>query len=401
MFEASLTILILVALEGIKRLVTWTPHASDYFYFNLFSCMQVFVLVGCILVLITRPLLKRFIKRRFFLWQLLGYVLLVLLMEWGCSYLLNHPRSIPNALFPSFKFYYDHFECRIIQYEPAHTRYDTALYYTLKSNVSFTYSNREYDNAFATNSKGLRDDEASLTQPRIICLGDSYTLGWGADEQQSYPAMVERQTGLKVLNAGMSSYGTARESRLLSTLDTSQVQYVIWQYCANDQEENEAYITTYRSSPSHTPQSLDSVMELHAWTRQYFPCRHLFTLAKLSANQLVNDLSLPMKPAPAPPTADSVFERNARDFLSIVTTSSVDLVRTKIIVLELGPFPIEGRFIHHLKNLVQQRGLTQSFLFIDASTLLSKDDFYILDVHLNQQGNRKVAEALTRMINGL
>lgn len=397
MRKVIITLILLLVLEGIKRLVAWSEHPSDYFFYNLFSCLQLFLIIGLIFILITRPLLKRFIKKQLFLWQSLGYLLLILLLELGCGWLLSHPRSIPLTLFPAFKFYYDHFECRIIQYEPAYTRFDTALYYSLRGNANFIYRNREYADRFSTNSKGFRDSEASLAGPDIICLGDSYTLGWGAGEATNYPALLEAQTGLDVLNAGMSSYGTARESRLLSTLDTSQVKYVIWQYCANDDEENDFYLRNGRVLPPHTPRQLDSVMDLHAWTRRYFPGRHFFTIAKLSASRLLQSLP-PIRTAPSPTDTDSSNVRRARDFLDIVAGSAVDLSKTTLIVLDLGPYPLSPGFIHQAKNLASQRGLDSSILFLDCSAILTKEDFYTLDVHLNSQGNRKIAEALARMI---
>ena len=248
-------------------------------------------------------------------------------------------------------------------------------------------------------------------QPKIICLGDSYTLGWGADEQQAYPGLVEKQTGLKTLNAGMSSYGTARESKLLSMLDTSAMECIIWQYCSNDADENRQYFKTGiakdSSSPElaihsleeHTPRQLDSVMELHAWTRRYFPGRHFFTLSKLIVKQFTGKLPLPMQMASAPPESDEEKLQRAKDFIDIVT-ASVNFSKTKVIVLELSPYPLDSSFISLAKKLANDRGLGSFISFVDCSTFLTKDDFYTLDVHLNAQGNRKVGEALIREIKG-
>ncbi|HEY6505513.1 MAG TPA: hypothetical protein VIZ28_16175 [Chitinophagaceae bacterium] len=49
-------------------------------------------------------------------------------------------------------------------------------------------------------------------------------------------------TGEKVLNAGMSSYGTARELKNLYRLDTSGLQTLIIQYGRNDEVENEQFV---------------------------------------------------------------------------------------------------------------------------------------------------------------
>lgn len=388
-------VLVLLSLEGIKRLIMRTQDAADLFYYNLLSCLQLFLLLGSVFILITYPLLKRAIKRRLLLWQSTMYIVLVGVLELFAAYLLDNPKSIPSALLPAAKYYYDHFECRIIQYEPAFTRYDSTLYYSLKSNARFTYRNHEYVNEFVTNSQGFRDDEASLSGPEIICLGDSYTLGWGADESQSFPAILEKRTGLRTLNAAMSSYGTAREGKVFSGLDTSRLKYIIWQYCFNDEEENETFLRNGRVLSKHPPQSLDSVMDLHSWTRGYFPGRHVFTMGKLLMNRSVMRSSGPT----GGPTRNEVGQKKqASLFMDVVSGSGIDFSKIKVIVLDLGPYPLQDHFIDEVRSVAAARGLSDSFLFLDCKAILAKDDFYTLDVHLTPEGNRKVAEALAGVI---
>ena len=183
----------------------------------------------------------------------------------------------------------------------------------------------------------------AMMSPRLasqVSFALAILIQWGGERMSNnlIPGILKQKTGFSVLNAGMSSYGTARESMLLSQLDTSQVKYIVWQYCANDAEENHAYIPNHRLSP-HTPQNLDSVMQLHAWTRRYFPGRHFFTLAKLSLSNWIESMSSPRRETPASPAVDSTYYQQARDFLSIVNRSAIDAAKTKIIVLELGPYP--------------------------------------------------------------
>ncbi len=57
----------------------------------------------------------------------------------------------------------------------------------------------------STNSLGLRSPE--LASPaagqRILCIGDSVTMGWGVADDQTYPAHLARILGTEVINAGM------------------------------------------------------------------------------------------------------------------------------------------------------------------------------------------------------
>jgi len=57
-------------------------------------------------------------------------------------------------------------------------------------------------------------------------------------------------TGLRTLNAGISSYATAREIALLDRLDTSRLKCHVIQYAHNDLEENASFFLADRQIPS-------------------------------------------------------------------------------------------------------------------------------------------------------
>jgi lysophospholipase L1-like esterase len=63
-----------------------------------------------------------------------------------------------------------------------------------------------------TNSLGLRGPEPRHDgSPRILALGDSCTMGWKVRQDESYPAVLEKQleaagTRVQVLNAGVPGY---------------------------------------------------------------------------------------------------------------------------------------------------------------------------------------------------
>jgi lysophospholipase L1-like esterase len=57
----------------------------------------------------------------------------------------------------------------------------------------------------STNSRGLRGPEVRdpKSGPRILCLGDSVTFGWGVPYEASYPALLSDALGLEVIDAGV------------------------------------------------------------------------------------------------------------------------------------------------------------------------------------------------------
>ena len=116
-------------------------------------------------------------------------------------------------------------------------RYDPQLAYILRRREC-SYEETEYETTFHPNSAGLRDDETSLHDPDIVILGDSHALGLGVSQDETFAALLEKGSGLKVLNTGVSSYGTAREMMLFRRLGISNTDYIIIQYCRNDFNEN-------------------------------------------------------------------------------------------------------------------------------------------------------------------
>ncbi len=101
---------------------------------------------------------------------------------------------------------------------------------------------------FRTNARGWKDRDHSLAKPpgvfRIVVLGDSYTYGLVAVDQQ-YTTRLEamlRQNGwpqCEVVSIGVSGWGT---DQALEALISEGVQYrpdlVIYQFCSNDLLEN-------------------------------------------------------------------------------------------------------------------------------------------------------------------
>src|SRR3954447_9642508 len=134
---------------------------------------------------------------------------------------------------------YRHFNRALIQFNPECARYDPDVTYTLKP-PGCTFGNLEFDNTYSVNHAGLRDSEENLVAPDVIVIGDSHAMGWGVNQDQSFPRVLAQRTGLKVLNAAVSSYATVREMRMLDRLDSSHLKVLVIQYADNDQPENRA-----------------------------------------------------------------------------------------------------------------------------------------------------------------
>lgn len=74
----------------------------------------------------------------------------------------------------------------------------------------------QYDTSARINSRGLRDREIVPARTgagvRVLCLGDSFTWGWGVGDDETYPKVLERELpGSEGINAGVCGWGTAQE----------------------------------------------------------------------------------------------------------------------------------------------------------------------------------------------
>ena len=66
----------------------------------------------------------------------------------------------------------------------------------------------EFDTEVATNRLGLRGPEVGPKQGlRILALGDSFTFGVGAGQEETWPARLSEILGAEVLNAGAPGFG--------------------------------------------------------------------------------------------------------------------------------------------------------------------------------------------------
>jgi hypothetical protein len=130
---------------------------------------------------------------------------------------------------------------------PSFTRYDPYYGQLLKQNFSGLRVTPEFTMRLTTNAAGFRGpqgDISSKSKP-ILFLGDSFTMGYGVNDGEEYPALVRkalRKSGSKmssVINAGMGDNGNGRWVKFLRT-EGSKIDpgIVVLQVHANDFQNN-------------------------------------------------------------------------------------------------------------------------------------------------------------------
>lgn len=396
-----LVITIWLVLQIIQVVLNRQSPNSISFQQTVVGTLQWLTLVWFILsVLIDLVLIKKKTAKRSGLWSVIIMVVVIAVGELFASSWFHHPERIPAFLSKGYRALYVYHNCNVIQVSPECSEYDSNFYYNLKPNNTCTFSNIEFSNTFTSNSKGFRDDDSSLIQPQIICTGDSFMMGWGVDQQQALPAQLEQLTGKRTLNTAMSSFGTARELMRYRLLDTSAVQYLVIQYCGNDNAENKIFIDHQNKLPISSRASYDSLKVKQEWSKRYFPGKYFLLAAKFWAKEKVQTM---MGKPPATIGLPLEYDRDARMFLDILKLFPINFQRTKIIVLE----GIDGTYKSGFKPAVDKllgestykAHFGNNIQVLDVAPLLQPDDFYILDGHFRSSAHRKIAEAIAKEIH--
>jgi hypothetical protein len=304
--------------------------------------------------------------------------------------------AMPRSVRVLFQQVYRHFNRSIVQFEPACARYDPELTYTLKPGRC-TFANVEFSTELRVNRLGLRDDDAALEAPEVIVLGDSYAMGWGVQQDETLARVLGRTSGLKVLNAGISSYGTVREMKLLDRLDTSRLKILVVQYHDSDIVENLSFREHGGSIPILPPDGYQATVDWYLARQGYWPGKYLFRLL-----MKLTGLETPDPNAPRMPASLSSLEE-ATLFLNVLaqgTKKPLDAV--KLIVFEAGEQIRPPRSFLANVAVVSRRDDQPAYLrrlqALDVAPLLEESDFYSLDDHLRASGHEKIGRALAQLV---
>jgi lysophospholipase L1-like esterase len=315
----------------------------------------------------------------------LGGVLAALaLVESGVLLLLRHPAWLSH-LSPRVTWIVRHeiyfsLEAHVVQLE--HGRYDPEVTYTLTPG-RFVFANREFADEFRVNSLGVRDDEESLRAPEVVVLGDSFAMGWGVRQDQTYAKLLQARLGRRVLDAAVSSYGTVRELKLLDRIDLSAARAVVIQYCANDTGENRAF---------QEAGGRLRVMDRATFERnQREQLRRSYWFGKYALSILRRENSWG---GPRPVTGTE----QAQAFLyALQHATKQDLTRVRLVVHDAYWTPFLRALAAELKR-PEYPAYLRAMTLVDVADKLTPGSFYPLDGHYNAAGHRTVADELERVL---
>lgn len=385
---------LVILIQLLKIYLDNTFPGTLVFHHFLLTLLQLIILFWTIIILIFP--FKSFIQKFLIL------IAVLTLPELLCTYLLKHPSQIPASFHAAFMRYSTQAENNILQFSSKNSVYNKDLFYTLRPSSRFVFTNPEFADSFYTNKLGLRDDDASLQKPEIICIGDSYAMGWGVKQDETFAERLSTSLHKKVLNAGITSYGTARELRNLYRFDTFNLQYIILQYCRNDYTENESFVKNNYSLSISAEYKYDSLVNNNYWNMLWFPGKRFTCISKFYLENKVNPFLFPVKK----PSADSVaagIRLTARYLTDILFHSAIDFKKVKVLVVDLNQKELMNNdLLNEMNKLINSPAYAVHFndhlIMVSVAGLLTNEDYYILDPHLRPSGHKKVAAQLSKYI---
>jgi len=289
----------------------------------------------------------------------------------------------------------------LIQWQADMSQYDPDLAYRLRPGKHI-FTTQEFSNEYDANSLGVRDDEESLVAPEVVVVGDSYGLGWGVDQDKTFSQVLERESGLKVLNTSISSYATPREMRMLQRVDRSAMKFLIVQYCDNDDVENDTFAKNGNKLSIMSEKNFNDSVRLNLQDTAYHPFKYVGLLPARLFQSLNDVVYAPRVPGSRWHGGNLVITEHdeAANFLNALAHGGVDLSGVQIIAFELDSvFPPQNHFadwIEQLKNGPEYPNFIHSVIALNMYSKLRESDFFLLDDHIHASGHAIIAQELLK-----
>ena len=296
----------------------------------------------------------------------------------------------------------------VFQYHTENIVFDAGRGYTMAPNLNTPYSNKEFTSTITTNNLGYRDDNASLNNPDVLMLGDSYAWGWGVDEKDGVEKQYEKLTRRNVLNMSVPGYGSIQELLTLFAWERRgplQGKRIFLFFCANDLQDNEN--TSFNAFPYFVKNG--SNIQLHT------PDKTAFDKWQDATNKWMIHSKLAAKNVLAFYTIAAIKNMGNKDvykdyqattnrlngaeaFIYVAENLAVLQAQqqAQVTIIYIPPFSYYTTGQQDVSHkLVADVCSKLHFRFADLTQVLDIDDYYPLDKHWNANGHRKAAQFLS------
>ena len=252
---------------------------------------------------------------------------------------------------------------------------DSQIY--VPKETSCNFNNIEFKTIISFDEFGRTSDHPiNNNKNGIVVLGDSYAMGWGVNDKETFSYLLEKKINRPVYNLGVSGYGTIRElirfqeSNLIDKVDT-----IIIQYCYNDYGENVGYKKTTLDIAKKKYELIKEGVKFSIWKKLRKSFRYSITIPKDILTKKNKSMS---------------FDHHNEAFIK---------------VLKKFPFLKDKRIIVFYANGNQQKFINfpsskskvfDNLEYTDLNIENDTNNFYLIDGHLNHIGHQKIANKLSK-----
>ena len=244
-------------------------------------------------------------------------------------------------------------------------RGDPGVMWWLKEDLTLTdVPHVEEESSFSveTNALGLRDGLMPVSSPWVLALGCSTTFGWGVEGEQAWPAVLEQELGVPVINGGIPGHSTEQGLLVAPALFAHKPDVVILAWGLRDAQRTT--VADMDRRPAAFPRN----------TALYKTLRRKLQAPVVSKGTI-------------PRVAKPRFESNLRQLVSLAEAAG-----SKVILLDMterSDSPSHGDVLRRIGPPVVVPKLSQSMVF-------SRDP-----IHLNVRGNDALARMLAPSVSAL
>lgn len=278
----------------------------------------------------------------------------------------------------------------------------------------------EFATEIAINSRGLRDKDYPYAKPqgsrRILCLGDSFTFGYGVEADQTFADVLERALNTdgeddgtwEVINAGVPGTGTAHQLAYFSLEGYKyDPDFVLLSFCGkndfSDNVKHGIYSLSNGRLVKHDAR-LSSVGRIRRSIEALPGYRGIMTRSRLMmfvGHRLTSWISVRRPSGPQDPAAAAAQKQEAYNLTRALILGLRDLclARGCQLVITVVPESDGGDMRDEVAQLVADvRAEGVAYLDLrsvfDGGTEPATNYFYAVDKHWNVSGHLLVAEAL-------
>ncbi len=298
----------------------------------------------------------------------------------------------------------------------SHFRPSQVLPFELKPNIRSRFSMLEFDTTVVTNSLGLRSPELDKSKPRLLVMGDSFTFGFGVENNETFCALTEKNLAgkLGVVNAGFADGFSPDCYALWLKLHKAEVEPAAILVCffQNDYSDVQS-LSWYREGKIQSPEDplppdrIDSpgnvvtpdgawlpnskIARLPPWARRAL--KSSYTLAVFRDRCLRDEKQTRWGPADGNAAQTDAKFLKSLDHLKAAAGNTPLLFYIISRKEDTGPSYMD-KLIADFAKKHKIELLSNREDFIDS-------DFFVRDTHWNRQGHaraaRYLAEQLTRI----